>query len=615
MVHDVTGFLARHAPFSDLDADALAAVAMAAEIEFRPRGEVFLTQGAAPAAHVWVVRSGTVELLDEGRVLDQLGPGEMVGHPSMLSGMPAGFEARVHEDALLYRLPAAAVASVLTGPAGVRFVARTLLERARAAGVEDDLAFGADTGHLPIGGLVRRAPVVCAPGTAIRDAARRMTDAGVTALVVDQGSGRFGVVTDRDLRTRVATGEVGVDAAVEAVMTPDAHTVTPDRIASEVLIELLEMGVRHAPVVDAAGTVVGVLDDRDLLETETRAPFRLRRAIAMASSPAEVAGAARGIPAMTAALMDSRLAPARISAISAVFVDALTRRLIDLAIADIGAPPVPFSWLMLGSMGRREAMPSSDADTGLLWHGEDTPEVREWMAELAGRVMSGLEACGVPADANGVRADRPLFARSAADWRQAVKGWIDDPLQDKALIAISVLFDGRIIWGEGAGRPLAPELLPGALRPQLIRLLARLALAHRPPTGFRGALVVEHTGLHAGTLDIKRGGVLPIADLARWAAAAAGAPAGSTADRLRAGIAAGTLGEQDGRSLAEAWELVVNLRLEHQAEQLRAGVEPDDRLDPGALNQLTRRYLREAFRAVAGAQRRVANQLTFRTGS
>ena len=49
--------------------------------------------------------------------------------------------------------------------------------------------------------------------------------------------------------------------------------------------------------------------------------------------------------------------------------------------------------------------------------------------------------------------------------------------------------------------------------------------------------------------------------------------------------------------------------LGHQVEQLRAGVAPDDFIDPKTLNPLARSYLREAFRAVASVQSGLANEL------
>lgn len=615
-VHDVADFLHRHAPFDAVHRDALAAVAGAAEIEFHPAGSVVFAQGAAPAAYVWVVRSGIVELVDRERVLDQLGPGEMFGHPSMLSGLPTGFEVRVREDALCYRLPAVIVAPILAMPAGVRFVARTLRERSQALAQPGHADLAGDPAHRRVDSFLHTAPVLCDPQTPIREAAARMTEAGLSAAIVEIGDGRLGIVTDRDLCKHVATGAVAVDQPVSAVMTPDAFTVAPERLGIEAVIEMLDHGVRHAPVVDAAGRVLGVLDDVDLLAAEGRTPFHVRQAIAEAPSVAELERAAGRLPGMLVALFDAGVDADRVTAVQSITIDALTRRLIDLSIAELGPAPAAFSWLALGSLGRREAVPSSDADTGLVWHGDDAdPEIRRWMGELAGQVMDGLGRCGLTADEHNVRADRPLFARSADAWRAALESWIDDPLQEKALIAVSVLFDGRVVAGQGQGWPVAAELAPHARRPGLLRLLARLALAHRPPTGFLRNIVVEHSGEHGGTFDIKRGGVLPIVDLARWAGITAGAPVCSTRERIRAAAAAGVLGVDDARTLAEAWDLVVGLRVEHQIEQLRAGRPPDDHLDPHALNPLTRRYLREAFRAVAGLQKAMSNELAFGTGA
>ena len=90
---------------------------------------------------------------------------------------------------------------------------------------------------------------------------------------------------------------------------------------------------------------------------------------------------------------------------------------------------------------------------------------------------------------------------------------------------------------------------------------------------------------------------------------AAGVASASTPARLQAAADAGTLPAGDARTLREAFDLVLELRLDHQVGQLRAGRRPDDHLDPAALDPVTRGALREAFRAVAAVQRRVAGQL------
>jgi CBS domain-containing protein len=123
-------------------------------------------------------------------------------------------------------------------------------------------------------------------------------------------------------------------------------------------------------------------------------------------------------------------------------------------------------------------------------------------------------------------------------------------------------------------------------------------------------LVVEHDGENRGRLDIKRGGLLPVVDLARWAGMAAGVASGSTTERLRAAGDAGTLPMGDIRTLEDAFDLFTELRLEHQVEQLETGSEPDDHLNPNDLSRLTRAHLKEAFRAVAAVQKKIAAELS-----
>ena len=90
---------------------------------------------------------------------------------------------------------------------------------------------------------------------------------------------------------------------------------------------------------------------------------------------------------------------------------------------------------------------------------------------------------------------------------------------------------------------------------------------------------------------------------------AAGVTSASTRERLQSAAAAGTLSGADVHTLEDAFELVTGLRLEHQVQQLRAGRQPDDYIDPARLSRLTRTYLKDAFRAVAAIQKQIAGEL------
>ncbi len=610
---DVVDFLRAHPPFDALEEQDVELVAAASDVEFFLAGATIFSQGPDPIEHLRVVRSGAVEIILAGRVLDLLGPGELFGHSSMLSGLPPGFAARALEDTLCYRIPESVARPILARPESVGFVARSLLEmHARAPTALTQRGPAPEPSNLPVQALIRAPAVIITPQTSIRDAAARMTEAGATSVVIDLGSS-LGILTDRDLRTRVVAGGLPYDSPVSEAMSAPAYTVEPERLGGDVLLEMLDRGIRHFPVVTAAREVIGVVEATDLHAVQTLSSLNLRGEIARATSVEEVARAAAGLRPAVIAQHEARVAATSIATMYSVLLDALTRRLIELALADSGEPPSEFSWLALGSQSRREATPGSDADSAIVWYGDvDERSIRPFLHGLANTVAAGLRECGIQIDAHGATASDVLFVRSLESWQRASRSWIENPTQEQALILVSVLVDSRPVWGIHRGSPLSDTFRSARSRPDLLRLLARFALSHRPPTGFLRGLVVEHDGEHRGTLDIKNGGLLPVVDLARWAGMAAGVTSASTHERLAAARQAGTLPAADVETLMDAHELFTELRLDHQVEQMRDGVAPDDFLDPNRLSALTRSHLKEAFRAVASLQKRIAAELDLR---
>jgi CBS domain-containing protein len=604
-VHDIAEFLHRHEPFLELDERALEELAARTEVEYFGAGDVIFRQGEPAMRHVRIVRRGSVELVDRGRALDLIAEGEWFGHPAMLSGLPTGTAARAAEDSLTYRLAAEDVVPLLGRPRGLRFVARSLMARTRPGAPHDD-GDSALRPDLPAGALVQEALVTCDHDTPIREAARRMAERRASCAVIPLESGGIGILTDHDLRVRVVAAGAPLDAPVSAVMSAPAVTADAGELGTELMLTMVDRGVRHLPVVADRGEVIGVVTDVDLLAAEARAPLIVRRAINEARDIDELRQAARRLPASVAALHDGHVGAAQIGAMMAAVVDALIGRLFELRLPD---DPLPaFAWMSLGSYGRREPVPSSDVDSALVWQGDAPPA----LAALARTVVDDLASCGLAADPHAANAANPLFARSARDWRATIAHWLEHPGEDKVLIAVSLLADGRVVAGKGRPPDVLDALEEGRRHPALLRLLQRLALTHQPPTGFLRDIVVEHGGEHAGHFNIKRGGLLPIVDIARYAGLAAGTTSTSTHERLRSGAGAGILDDEQAVSLGEAFDLFTELRLQHQLEQVRAGDAPDDFIDPKALNRLSRRYLREAFRVVSAAQRALGNELVYR---
>jgi CBS domain-containing protein len=558
-----------------------------------------------------VVRNGVVELIEGGRVLDLLEEGEMFGQAWSFSGLATPWEARAWEDTVCYALPADEVVPFLSSRAGLRFVARSLLISPRPGDASTPRVGEFDPTHQPAGALAREQPLIRDAGISLQQAAGRMAEGGSGSLLVRLDEGEFGILTDHDLRSRVVAKGLSLETPVRDVLTTPVFTVRADQPAADVLLAMLGYGIRHVPVLSASGEVVGVVTDLDLLAAQARRSFVLRRAIADAGSPGELRDVGARLMPTVVALHQGGLAAEQLGAIISVVVEALVRRMVDLFAETAGPPPVEFAWLWLGSHGRREAAPSSDIDSGLVWEDGGGESARAYMFGLAEQLGGLLAATGFKSDPHGVTSSSPIMAHPLGEWRETVDRWLDNPTEE-TVMALSILLDGRGIEGQNRAFGVLSAAQGAKTRPRMRRLLLMLALASKPPTGFRRDIVVEQSGEHRGSFDIKRGGLLPIVGLARYAGLAAGASSTSTVSRLRAAGAAGVLPESDARTLEEAWRLMTELRMEHQVGQLEAGTSPDDYVDPNALDALTRRHLREAFRLVASTQKTLQKTLDSR---
>jgi CBS domain-containing protein len=303
--------------------------------------------------------------------------------------------------------------------------------------------------------------------------------------------------------------------------------------------------------------------------------------------------------------------PVDVGRVVALTIDAATRQLLHMGIERFGVAPAPWAWLALGSQGRQEQALHTDQDHGLAFDPQGQPEddIDPYFAHLAEFVTSGLEEAGVPRCHGDAMANHRLLRRSIDGWTEAFRRWMREPGVDGSILS-SIAYDFRQIAGPlDAEPPLHAVIREAAAAPDFLRHLARRALDRKPPTGFFRDLVVEPHGEHAGLLDIKRGGIGLIGNLARAAAIAAGSPDTPTVARLRAAAAGGMLETGVAEELIDAFGFLWDARLRHQVDQVQSGMAPDDFIDPASLGTIARSGLKEAFRVIARAQRQLASEL------
>jgi CBS domain-containing protein len=588
----LAGFLGRFAPFDGLDEPQRLAIAAGAEERSYEPGETLLLEDGPPSEHLFVVHEGSVELVHQGEVVDVLGSGESFGHPSLLSGLAPAFTVRARERTLCILIPREAAVAVFSAPSGVGYLAASLRHRMVQAGhVVHALP---ELGTIRVSELIGRPPVFCQGSVTIQRAAQLMTDNHSSAILVRDGD-NLSILTDAVLRERVVAGEMSAGSPVSLIVRP-AVQVGPDRLAVDAVIDMLDAGTDHIVVVDNAKRVLGVLSAADLAGLETRSPFALRHAILSARDEDELVAAAERLRSLFLALLDAGIGPLHVGRVLSLQVDSLTARLIELSIAQRGPAPAAWSWLALGSTARRELTLGSDLENALAYDA-DGAEAAPYFAGLAEDVIRGLVRCGFALDPNDVVASNELWRMPAARWVEVFRECLETPDRSH-LIRANVAFDFRQIAGAlEAAPPLVAVLRNAKDHPDLLRQLARSATDFKPPLGFRGSLA------NGKGLDLKQGGMIPIANLARFYALSNGITISSTTDRLEAVQAAGALDAETASALREAFEIVMRIRLDNHAAQLEAGGAPTNVVAPAALPPLTRAQLREAFRAIAHAQK------------
>lgn len=589
-------FIAGHTPFQSMSAEELDRLAADARVEEFPAGAVVADYAGAIPDDVWMVFEGQVTLHagTDRAVLDTVDPGGIFGYTPLLVGGGLHFEARTSLSSKLIRLPAALIRSQFASPAGLAFLASSVWN-ATTAGRPSRPVDGQAVGELVNGEVL-----TVAPHTTVRETVTRMTHHGASYALIRQPDGRLGIFTDRDLRARVVAAGLPVDVEISRVMSAPARTVTADLTTETVLMEMLESGVRHMPVLTGRGEVVGVVEDADLLAASARQSFLLRRAIGSAADARALQRVGQRVRRTAAEVFRNGTKASAASAILSVVVDSLVRRALEIALEEFGCETVHFAWLTLGSVARREAMPSSDVDSALSWSDESVSESAQ-LREVAARTHAILDGCGLPSDSNGALAGKPAFSRSASQWLEAAQGWIDEPLRDRGIIMSSLLIDARVVWGDSAlhTAPTAYRRLRD--HPEALRLQRLNALSGR----VRARSLRDVLARRGGTFDLKNHAVTPIVNLARWGGLKAGMTTGTTPARLAAAADARAISTQDATTLRDVFLMLQRLRMTHQVEQLTAGHTPNNVITMSELSPLNRSLLNEGLREIAAVQRRV----------
>jgi CBS domain-containing protein len=613
VLRDIEAFLAGTPPFDLLEAPLRRQAAAAMEVIYRRAGTVLLEIGERNQA-LPLLRRGAVEAHDAtGTLVGRYGEGESYGLQSLLTGNPARFRITLIEDGLIWLLPKSAFDRLRAeSPAFERFYLQSLEERLAAALARE--AEGQQRGDTlfmtPLGELARRAPVMVGPDTPIGEAARRMSEHGISSLLVGEGDTLAGIVTDRDLRNRVLAAGRDPGEPVRNIMTADPICLEDESPVVEGILAMAGRGIHHLPLL-RKGRVVGMVTTRDLMSLQTQHPLYLAAQIQKQDSREGLIEVCRRVPRLFELLVASGLRAERVPQVLTTISDAVARRLIALAERELGPAPAPYAWIAFGSQARAEQSLKTDQDNGLVYADEAPPEAEAYFARLGEYVCEALDACGYPRCPGNIMASNPELRQPLGRWRRRFQAWVDTP-DPEGVLRVGIFFDLRPVCGDvalGRGmREALAEAVTGKDKGIFLATLARHAVEYDVPLGFFRQFVLEDRGEHRETLELKASGLLPLTDLVRVRALAAGITEPSTPGRLNALLEGGRLHRRDVDRLLGAHRLLSGLRVRLHAEQVRAGVQPlHNHLDPRRIGHDGRAALRDAFMVLREAQKGLAS--------
>jgi CBS domain-containing protein len=105
------------------------------------------------------------------------------------------------------------------------------------------------------------------PEATVYEALERMSDEGIGALLVMEGGAVVGLLSERDYaRKIILKGRSSKETKVEEIMISPPLTISPGCSVDEAMRIMTEHRVRHLPVVDDAGTVLGIVSIGDLVK-------------------------------------------------------------------------------------------------------------------------------------------------------------------------------------------------------------------------------------------------------------------------------------------------------------------------------------------------------------
>ncbi|GGB59261.1 DUF294 nucleotidyltransferase-like domain-containing protein [Shewanella inventionis] len=609
-VLEIQSFIAQYAPFDQLPEHVLIDVAKSVEISYY-RTDSMIVNFNDRITELYMIRSGVVELYRrKGELYNRLDQGQLFGQMGLLTNNKVRFPAKAVKDTLVYCIPESVFNDLCENYDDfadfVEAEDTTRLKQAVKGKTEDANALTTSK----VKTLVTREPVILPCNSTIQAVAQIMTEENISAVLINdpdiedqQDSSFVGIITEHDLCAKVIAAGVNVDSPISQVMSTELISLDHNAYIFEAMLLMLRNKIDHLPILKNK-IPIGLIEVADIIRYESQNSLLFVSSIFQQKSCEDLVLLSSQLKNCFVRMVNedanSHMVGRAMSEIGRNF----KQRLLELAEEKFGPPPVPYCFLALGSMARDEQLMVTDQDNAIILDNSYNAAVHgEYFAKLADFVCDGLAACGYSYCTGDIMASNPEYRKTRSEWEACFGDWIEKP-NPQALLNCSIFFDltgvyGRVKWAEQLN---AFILNKAKKNNHFLACMAHNALNRTPPLGFFKDFVMEKDGRHNNSINLKRRGTAPLADLIRVHALAIGSQSQNSFERLEDIIDAGILPTSKAEDLQHAMELISLVRLRHQSSDIESGIEPDNNIEPENMSDFERRNLKDAFLVLSNAQ-------------
>ncbi len=608
---EVLNFISQYPPFDDLPEEQLRKIALNAEVAYFRQGTKILNFGDT-IRDLYMVRSGAVEIYRrKGELYNRIDAGGLFGQMGLLMNNRVRMPAKAIEDTLVYCIPEN-IFNELCDEFENFADYMELEDSARLRSAISSRSESNDFTTAKARKILARDPVTLEATASIQEAAILMAEENVTSLLIirpteelteEDDEQLLGILTDRDLCIRVLAQGIDTNIPVSEVMSYDVVSLDYNAYVFEAMLTMLRYNVHHLPILKDKKPI-GIIGMTDIVRYESQNSLLLVSSIFQQTSVEDLKQVSEQVKDCFVRMVNEDANAHMIGRAMSVIGSSFKQRLAELAEQEFGSAPIPYCLVAMGSMARDEQLIVTDQDNALILDNSYDVEIHgEYFEKFAKFVCDGLAACGYAYCTGDIMATNPEWRKTRAEWEECFGNWIDNPTPER-LLNSNIFFDllgvhGRVKWAE----QLSSFIVRRAKRNnRFLACMAYNAIRRTPPLGFFKDFVMEKDGRHRNSINLKRRGTAPLADLIRVHSLAIGSRSQNSFDRLDDINDAGILPKGRGLDLRDAMELIYMVRIRHQALDIENGEEPDNNIEPENMSEFERRNLKAAFQILSNAQ-------------